>query len=90
MSSLNTTNTSFIMGFIVFMSSRQDTASQHGKGRNISVTRLMYSANHNALDIWPIRASLVSQNDELHKNRCVSERWRKNNVQYVEKVFFEP
>uniref|UniRef100_A0A671SER8 Tyrosine-protein kinase n=1 Tax=Sinocyclocheilus anshuiensis TaxID=1608454 RepID=A0A671SER8_9TELE len=30
------------------------TASQYSKGRNISVTRLKYSANHNALDSWPI------------------------------------
>ncbi len=33
------------MGFIVFVSSRQDTASQYGKGRNISISRLRYSAN---------------------------------------------
>uniref|UniRef100_A0A671T2Q4 Interferon-induced GTP-binding protein Mx2-like n=1 Tax=Sinocyclocheilus anshuiensis TaxID=1608454 RepID=A0A671T2Q4_9TELE len=30
------------------------------KGRNISVTRLRYSANHNALDSWPITAHLES------------------------------
>ncbi len=30
---------SFIVGFIVLVLSRRDTASQHGKGRNISVTR---------------------------------------------------
>ncbi len=53
---------------------RRDTASQHGKGRNISVSRLRYSANNNALDSWPIRAHLASQNDELCKNRRVSER----------------
>ncbi len=29
---------SFIVGFIVLVLSRRDTASQHGKGRNISVT----------------------------------------------------
>ncbi len=40
------------MGFIVFVSSRRDTPSQYGKGRNISVTRLKYSDNHNALDSW--------------------------------------
>ncbi len=88
MSSLDATNTSFIMGFIVFMSLRRDTASQYDKGRNISVTRLRCSANHNALDSWPIRAHLASQNDELCKNRCVSERRRKNYVQCVENVFF--
>ncbi len=62
------------MGFIVFVSSRRDTASQYGEGRNISITRLRYSANHNALDSWPIRAHLASQNDELCKNQHVSER----------------
>ncbi len=41
---------------------------------NISVSGLRYSANHNALDIWPIRACLASQNDELCKNQRVSER----------------
>ncbi len=71
---MDATNASFIMGFIVFLSSRRDTASQYGKGHNISVTRLRYSANHNALDSWPIRAGLASQNDELCKNRCISER----------------
>ncbi len=45
-----------------------DTASQLGKGRNISVSHLRYSAKHNALDSWPIRAGLASQNDELCKN----------------------
>ncbi len=74
MSPLDATNALFIMGFIVFVSSRQDTASQYGKGRNISVTRLRYPANHNALDSWPIRARLASQNDELCKNRRVSEK----------------
>ncbi len=34
---MDATNASFIMGFIVFVSSRRDTASQYGKGRNISV-----------------------------------------------------
>ncbi len=75
MSPLDATNASFIMGFIVFVSSCRDTASQHGKGRNISVSRLRYSANHNALDNWPIRARLAPQNNELCKNRRVSERW---------------
>ncbi len=67
-------NASFVMGFMVLDSSRRDTVSQHGKGRNNSVTRLSYSANHNALDSWPIRARLTSQNDELCKNWHVSER----------------
>ncbi len=74
MSPLNATNASFIVGFIVFVSSRWDTASQYGERRNISVSRLRYSANHNALDSWPIRARLASQNDELFKNVCISER----------------
>ncbi len=56
------------MGFIVFVSSHRDKASQYGKGRNISISRLRYSANHNTLDSWPIRARLASQNDELCKN----------------------
>ncbi len=63
------------MGFIVLVSSRRDTASQYGEGRNISISRLRYSANHNAPDIWPIRARLASQNDELCNNQRVSERW---------------
>ncbi len=87
-------NALFIMGFIVFVSSHRDTASQYGKGRNISVSCLRYSANHNALDSWPIRARLASQNHELCKNQHVSEggaQRSNNNVQYVENnVFFEP
>ncbi len=68
MSPLDATNASFIMGFIVLVSSCWDTASQHGKGCNIFVSRLRYSANHNALYSWPIRAELsASQNDELCK-----------------------
>ncbi len=74
MSPLDATNALIIMGFIVFVSSRQERPSQYGEGRNISVSRLRYSANHNALDSWPIRARLASQNDELCKNRRVSER----------------
>ncbi len=70
---MNATNLSFIMGFIVFVLTCRDTVSQHGKGCNISVTRLRYSAYHNALDSWPIRACLASQN-ELCKNLCFSER----------------
>ncbi len=73
MSPLDATNASFL-GFIVFVSSRRDMPSQYGEGRNIYVTRLRYSANHNALDSWPIRAHLTSQNDELCKNVRVSER----------------
>ncbi len=74
MSPLDVTNVSFVMGFIVFVSSCRDTASQYSEGRNISVTWLRYSANHSALDSWPIKARLASQNDELCKNRCFSER----------------
>ncbi len=73
MSPLDATNASFVMGFF-FVSSRRETLSQYGEGCNISVTRLRYLANHNALDSWPIRARLASQNDELCKNRLVSER----------------
>ncbi len=74
MSPLDATDTSFIMAFIVFVSSRRDTASQYVKGHNISISRLRYSANDNALDSWPIRAGLASQNNELCKNRQISER----------------
>ncbi len=74
MSPLDATNASFIMGFIVFVSPHQDTVSQYGEGSNISVSCLRYSANHNALDSWPIRARLASLNDELCLNRGVSER----------------
>ncbi len=73
MSPLDATNALFVMGFIVLVSSRRETPSQYGEGRNISVSRLRYSVNHNALDSWPIRARLASQNDELCKNRRVSE-----------------
>ncbi len=52
MSPLNATKALFIMGFIVLASSRRDTASQYGKGCNISATCLRYSANHNALDSY--------------------------------------
>ncbi len=62
------------MGFIVLVSSRREAASQYGKVCNISITRLRYLANHNALDSWPIRAHLVSQKDELCKNQRISER----------------
>ncbi len=50
-------------------------ASQHGKGRNISVSRLRDLSNHNALDSWPIRAHLASKNDALCKHHRVSVRW---------------
>ncbi len=75
------------MGFIVLVSSCREAASQYGKVRNISVTRLRYLANHNALDSWPIRAHLVFQKDELCKNQRISESGAQrsnNNVQYVE------
>ncbi len=62
MSPLDATNVSIIMGFIVFVSSRRDTASQYGEGRNIIITRLRYLANHNAQDSWPITARLASHN----------------------------
>ncbi len=74
MSPLDATNASFIMGFIVCVSSHRDTASQNGKEHNISISHLRCSANHNALDRWPIKARLTSQNDELCKNLHVSER----------------
>ncbi len=44
------------------------------RGRTISISRLRYSANHNALDNWPIRARLTSQIDELCRNCRISER----------------
>ncbi len=47
------------MGFIVFVSSRQETPSQYGEGRNISVSRLRYSANHNPLDSQSEHTSLL-------------------------------
>uniref|UniRef100_A0A672T027 Sterol 26-hydroxylase, mitochondrial-like n=1 Tax=Sinocyclocheilus grahami TaxID=75366 RepID=A0A672T027_SINGR len=72
MSPLDETNASFIMGFHVFESSlRPDRASsQYGKGCNISVSHLRYSANHNALDSWQITAHLVE-----HK-RLYGPIWR--------------
>ncbi len=60
-------------GFLLFLSRRAKTW-HHNTERNISVSHLRYSANHNALDRWPIRARLASQNDELCKNQHVSER----------------
>ncbi len=45
------------MGFSL-VAPHRDMASQHGKGRNIYVTLLRYSANHNTMDSWPIRAHL--------------------------------
>ncbi len=57
------------MFFWTFYSSKhgdfasQHIASQYGEGRNISISRLRYSANHNASDSWPIRARIASQND---------------------------
>ncbi len=62
--------------------------SKYGWGRNSSVTCLRYSANHSTPDSWPIRAHRASQNDELCKNQCVTER-SNNNVWFVENnVFF--
>ncbi len=68
--------------------------SKYGKGRNISLTCLRYSANHNALDSWPIRAHSAFQNDELLKidvfQKGGAER-SNNTVRYVENnVFFLP
>ncbi len=74
MSPLDATSASFIMSFIVLVLLRWNTPSQYGEGRNISISCLRYSANHNALDSRPIRARLASQNDELCKNQRVSER----------------
>ncbi len=80
---LDATNSSFIMGFIVFVLSRRDTASQYGKRHNISISRLRYSANHNALESWPIRARFASKNDEICKNWCVSQRRGIKEQQYI-------
>ncbi len=57
-----------LLWVLLFLCHRAGTRhhKQCGKGRNISVTRLRYSANHNELDSWPIRARLASQNDELY------------------------
>ncbi len=74
MSPLEATNALFVMGCIILVSSCREMPSQYGEGRNISVSRLRYSANHNALDSWQIRACVASQNDELCKNLHVSER----------------
>ncbi len=61
MSPLDAANASFVMGFIGLVSLRRDTALQYGEGRNIYVTCLSYSANHNALD--------------NQSTPCFSERW---------------
>ncbi len=53
------------------------------RGRKISITRLRFLTNQNALDSWPIRAHLAFQSDELCKNRDISERLGKN-IRYVE------
>ncbi len=65
-----------------------NTASQYGKGSNISVSRLRYLANHNVLDSWPIRANLASQNDDIFLNLRISERRSNNNVQYNKSCVF--
>ncbi len=44
-----------------------------------SITRLRNSANHNALDSWPMGAHCAFQNNGLCKNRCDNE-WYENNV----------
>ncbi len=90
MSPLDATNALFVMGFIVFVSSCQDRASQYGKEHNISVTRLRYSANNITLDSIkssPIRAHLAFRNNELCKNKKILKGGalrRNNNVQYME------
>ncbi len=69
--------------------------SKYGKGRNISVTRLRYSANHSALCIAGqsehtslLRAMSFVKIDAFQKGGA--ER-SSNNVQYVEhNVFFGP
>ncbi len=66
MSLLDATNASFEMGFIVFNCCHAGTRHHNTVlWCNISISRLRYSANHNALDSWPIRA---------RKNRHISER----------------
>ncbi len=52
------------------------------------ITQLRFSANHNALDSWPIRAHLAFRNDELCKNQRVSERQGREKQQYVENYVF--
>ncbi len=39
-SKLDATNALFVMGFIVLVSSRRETPSQYGEGRNISISCL--------------------------------------------------
>ncbi len=55
--------------------------SNYGKERYMPVLRLKYSANHNALDSWPIRTHRAFQKDELCKNLSVSERWGREEQQ---------
>uniref|UniRef100_A0A672P3M3 Disco-interacting protein 2 homolog B-A-like n=1 Tax=Sinocyclocheilus grahami TaxID=75366 RepID=A0A672P3M3_SINGR len=62
MSPLDATNASFVMGFYWFC--------LVSPGHGITVWD---SANHNALDSWPVRAHLAFQTNELCKNRRVSE-----------------
>ncbi len=89
MSPLDAKNASFLMGFIVFVSLRWDTASQHGKGRDISVTRLRYSTNHNTLDSWSISVHLAFWNNELCKNFQKGGAYRNTIiVHYVENKSF--
>ncbi len=50
------------------------TPGHHNTVRGVALPSHAYSANHNALDSWPIRARLAFQNDELCKK---STRFRK-------------
>ncbi len=79
---------SLVMGFIVLVSSRWETPSQYGGG----VTFTSHSWGIRPITTHGIAGQsehLASQNDELCKNRSVSERWGNYNLQYLEnKVFF--
>ncbi len=55
-----------LLWVLLFLCRRAGTR-HHNTVSNISVSRLRYSVNHNALDSWPIRAHLASQNDKLCK-----------------------
>ncbi len=74
MSPLDATKASFVMFHCFDLVAPGNAITIYGEGHNISVTRLRYSAKHNALNSCPIRAHLTSQNDELCENRHVSER----------------
>ncbi len=91
MSPLDPTNASFVMGFIVLVSSRRETPLQYGEGRNISVTRLRYSTNHNALIAGQSENTLLLRTmsfvkiDMFLKGGALRSN---NNVQYVENNVF--